>query len=218
MAEVLGKILELSNLYSTLVSHFPLWAQNFINLFLLVFLIFVYSVFIWKLYRFMARRDILPSKFARFRITNRPFIDRVAKGTTYFLKNIIIFPILIFFWYLIFTLFLIFLTEGVDISKILLISAIIIASIRAAAYYKEDLAKDLAKLLPFTLLGVYIIQSVAFNFSAVLTNISQIPSLVSKIAIYYLFILALEIVLRFFEIIFVTSGVEKEEEVKKVEE
>jgi len=212
---VMELFLNLSELYSSFLSNLPIWTQNFLNLFLLVFLIFVYSVFIWKLYRFISKRDILNVDFDQYRRQSVPFIEKVLSGLFYFVKNIVIFPILVFFWYVIFTFFLIFLTEGVDITKILLISAIIIAAIRATAYYKENLARDLAKLLPLTLLGVYIIQAVAFDFGAVLTNISQIPSLIPKIAIYYLFILALEIILRFFEIIFISSGVEEEEEVKE---
>ena len=213
MVEVISLFLELSDIYSSFLSNMPIWTQNFLNLFLLVFLIFIYSIFIWKLYRFISRRDILHIDFNQFRKQSVPAIEKLLSGLFYFVKNIVIFPVLVFFWYAIFTFLLIFLTEGVDITKILLISAIIIASIRATAYYKEALARDLAKLLPFTLLGVYIIQSVAFDFGAVLNNISQIPSLIPKISIYYLFILALEIVLRFFEIIFISSGVEKEQEV-----
>jgi len=212
---VMGLFVQLSALYSSFVAQLPIWTQNFLNLFLLVFLIFIYSVFIWKLYRFISKRDIIHIDFNQYRRQSVPAMEKFLSALFYFIKNIVIFPILVFFWYAIFTFFLIFLTEGVDIAKILLISAIIIASIRATAYYKENLARDLAKLLPFTLLAIYIIEAVAFDFSAVLTNISQIPSLVPKIAIYYLFILALEIVLRFFEIIFISSGVEEEEEVKE---
>jgi len=215
MGGVLGLFLELSNAYSSFLSSMPIWTQNFLNLFLLVFLIFIYSIFIWKLYRFISKRDILHIDFNQYRKQSVPFMDKILSALFYFIKNIVIFPVLIFFWYAIFTLFLVFLTEGVDITRILLVSAIIIAAIRATAYYKEGLAKDLAKLLPFTLLGVYIIQAVAFDFGAVLTNISQIPSLLPQIAIYYLFILALEVILRFFEIIFITSGVEEAQEVKE---
>jgi len=214
MAEVVEFFIILGEAYKAFISSLPFWQQNFINLFLLVFLVVIYSIFVWKLYRFIARKDVFPFDLSRFHKENRNAYNKFISAVGYFIKNIIVFPLLIFFWYGVFTIFLMILTEDLPISRILIISAIIIASIRATAYYREGLSKDLAKLLPLTLLAVFLIGSSIFNFGDILTNFSQIPSFLNEIAIYYLFILALEIILRIIDIFFVTSGIEKQEEIQ----
>ena len=77
------------------------------------------------------------------------------------------------------------------------------------AYYKKDLSKEIAKLLPFTLLAFFILDIVSFKFERVITHITQIPSFISSILIYLGFIILLEIVLRFFVFIFSLFGLEE---------
>ena len=205
----------LGEAYKSFISSLAFWQQNFINLFLLVFLVVLYAIFVWKLYRFIARKDVFPFNIERFHRENMRVYNKFISAIGYFIKNIIVFPLLIFFWYAIFLIFLMILTEDLPVSRILIISAIIIASIRATAYYRESLSKDLAKLLPLTLLAVFLIGSSIFNFGDILANLSQIPSFLREISIYYLFILALEAILRIIDIFFVTSGIEEEKEIKE---
>jgi len=123
-------------------------------------------------------------------------------------------PFLIFFWFAIFTTFLIFLTENLEIQNLLIISATIIAAIRMTAYYNENLSKDLAKLLPFTLLAVSVLSPDFFNIERILSHFSRIPEFFNQIIVYLLFIIFLEILLRFFEFVFslfdLTEKVEEE--------
>ncbi len=214
MVGVIDLFVTIGDIYKEFLLTLPFWQQNFINLFLLVFIVVIYAIFVWKLYRFIARKDIFPFDVKRFHRENRNIYNRFISATGYFIKNIIVFPVLIFFWYGVFTIFLMVLTENLPIERILIISAIIIASIRATAYYKEGLSKDLAKLLPLTLLAVFLTQSAAFNFGDVLTTFGQIPSFLKEISMYYLFILILEAILRIIDIFFVTSGIEELDETK----
>lgn len=215
MAEVVEFFIVLGEAYKAFIASLPFWQQNFINLFLLVFMVVIYAIFVWKLYRFIARKDVFPFDVSKFHKENMHAYNKFISAIGYFIKNVVIFPLLIFFWYGIFTIFLMILTKDLPLSKILIISAIIIASIRATSYYREDLSKDLAKLLPLTLLAVFLTQSSAFSFGDMLSNLSQIPSFLTEIGIYYLFILALEIILRIIDIFFVTSGIEGPEEVQE---
>ena len=124
-------------------------------------------------------------------------------------------PFLIFFWFSIFTLFLIFLTENLEISSLLLISAVIISTIRMTSYYKEDLAKDLAKLIPFTLLAVSILNPKFFSIERIFNQFAELPNFFNEIFIYLIFIIILEMILRFFDFIFSLFELEKEKEVKE---
>jgi len=127
-------------------------------------------------------------------------------------------PFLIFFWFAIFTTFLIFLTENLEIQNLLIISATIIAAIRMTSYYNENLSKDLAKLLPFTLLAVSVLSPDFFNIERILSHFSRIPEFLNQIIIYLLFIVILEIVLRFFEFVFSLFDLGEKVEEEVVEE
>jgi len=197
--------------YNIFISSLPNGAQSFVNLFLLVILVFLYAFFIWKFYRFVANKNILGLDLNQYNKTNHSFFTKLFAGGLYFIEYIIILPFMIFFWFAIFTLFLILLTNNLEVGMVLTIAAVIVAAIRLACYYKEDLAKDLAKLLPFTLLSVALLNQTSFNFERILANFSTIPEFFNKILIYLLFIIILEIILRFFDFIFSLFGLEEPE-------
>lgn len=205
---------QLSLAYQAFLTTLPFWLQNFLNLFLMVLTVVIYSIIIWFVYRFMARRDIFPIDYTRFHLPNRSAFNKTITGFLYFIKNIIVSPILIFFYYVIFTFILLSLTENINLDKIIFLAAIIVASIRATAYYREALSQDLAKLLPLTLLGVSLIEG-SLNMGAVISSFSQIPSLFNKISIYFLFIIALEALLRLTDIFLIESGAEEGDEIKE---
>jgi len=201
-------------LYNGLILLLPPWAQSFVNLFILVMLVVIYSIFIWKFYRFIAKKNFLELNLEKYNQYQSPFVTKLLIGALYFLEYLILSPFLIFIWFAIFTIFLIILTEGQTTANLLIISAIIIAAIRITSYYKEDLAKDLAKVLPLTLLAVAITKSDFFNAERILGQFSQIPEYFGTILIYLIFIIVLEALLRFFYFIFSIFGLEEEEEVE----
>lgn len=199
--------------YNLLISSLPPFAQNFINLFLIVALIFIYVIFIWKFYKFISTKNILGLNLNQYNKSSFPLLTKLIAGAFFFLEYIIILPFLIFFWYALFALFLIFLTDDLSINAILVLSAVIVASIRMTSYipkYGEKLARDLAKLLPFTLLAVSLLNSNFFDFERIISQFSQLTSFFSQIFSYLAFIVTLEIILRFFDFIFSLFGVEEE--------
>ena len=178
----------------------PLW-QNFINLFLLVIIIVIYVIFIWKFYRWISAKNLLELNLNKYNLSKNPALTKMLAGGFYLLEYIIILPFIIFFWFTVFTLFLIVLTSQLPVDALLIISATIIAAIRMTAYYKEELSRDLAKLLPFTLLAVSLVSSDFFNVQRILSQLAQIPTHFSSILSYLIFIIFLEIVLRLFDFI-----------------
>jgi hypothetical protein len=98
---------------------------------------------------------------------------------------------------------------NLPIDFILVISAVIVASIRIIAHYKEPVAREVAKLLPLNLLAISLLVPGFFNFERVLGNINQIPEFFSVILQYLLFIVVLETILRIFEMMFSVFGLEK---------
>lgn len=199
----------ISQAYQGLIDTLPFFFQNFINLFLIVVVIFIYAWFIWKFYRFVSKKNIIGLNLNQYNKSEYPFFTKLLAGALYFAEYMIILPFLIFFWFAIFTVFLIFLTEDLEIQALLVISATIIAAIRMTAYFNEDLSKDVAKLLPFTLLAVSILNPNFFNFERILNQFNALPGLFGQISSYLIFIIVLEIVLRFFDFIFSLFGIEE---------
>lgn len=210
VTETIG--LGLSKIYASTLSGMPLFVQNFINLFVLVLLIVVYSVFIWNFYRFIATKNIFGLNLNKYNKSSRPFTTKLIAGTLYFLEYIIILPFVIFFGFTFFTIFLMFLTENLTIQALLLISASVIAAIRMTSYYNENLSKDLAKLLPFTLLAISLLNPNFFNIERIFALFKELPVFFDAILTYLVFIILLEIILRFFDFIFSLFGIDESEE------
>jgi hypothetical protein len=212
---------EIIKLYREFISFLPPTVGEFFNLLVLILLIVLYSIFIWKFYRFISTKNFFGLDLNKYNQSQSPLFTKLLKGGFYFLEYIIILPFLIFFWFSIFTIFLIILTATQEIYQILIISAAVIASIRTVAYYKEDLSREIAKLFPFTLLAIIVLNPNTFSeiqyMERIATHLSQIPNFFSQIGYYLLFIIILEIILRFFDFIFSLFGLE-EVEVKENKE
>lgn len=203
----------LNGIYSGFVNLLPSWAQNYLNLFLGVILLVIYSIFIWKFYRWIARKDILRLNLSRFNHSEHAVVSKIIGVFIYILEYLIILPAVVFLWFGAFTIFLMILTKALELQTILVISVTIVAAIRMTSYYKEDLSRDLAKLIPFTLLTVAISQGL-FDFNKVINQIQLIPTFFSDIWSYLIFIAILEFLLRILDMILAAFNLYQDEEVK----
>ena len=81
MAEVIngtGSVLVES--YKFVVSTLPPFFQGFVNLFVIVFLIFIYSLFVWKFHKFVARKDIFGLDLNQYNKAESPLAGRFMHG------------------------------------------------------------------------------------------------------------------------------------------
>lgn len=218
MAEGIGNLgMDLLNIYNSLISILPLSAQKFTNFLFIVILVVVYSIFIWKFYKSISRKNLFELDLNQYNKSERPFLAKSLAVVFYILEYIIIMPLLIFVWFSIFTIFLIFLTENLTINTLLLISATVIASIRFASYYKKRLSEDLAKLFPFTLLAVSLLNPKFFSIDRVFNQFQELSLIFGEIFIYLGFIMVLEIILRSIDSIFYYFKITEEDEEKDEE-
>lgn len=200
--------------YNQFIGSFPDYFQTFISIFLVVLLMVIYSVLVWKFYRFIGRRDIIGLNLKKYNTSQHPVFTKVIAGMLFFLEYIIVLPFLIFIWFGVFASFLILLSNNLEIQTILFLSVTIISAIRMTAYIPkngENISKEIAKILPYTLLAVFILDPSFFEFSRVLNHLSKIPSLFSNIILYLSFIFLLEVILRFFSLLFSLLGLDDEE-------
>ena len=139
--------------------------------------IVIYAVFIFKFYRFVAKKDVFKLELSKYNKGESSFITKILGGVLYTLEYIVLFPVFTFFWFVVFAALLTFMVKQQAIQNILLISMAIIAAIRMCAYYNENLAQDLAKMLPFALLGVFVMELSFFSFNKSLIMIKQLFNL-----------------------------------------
>jgi len=166
-----------------------------ISLLLYTFFIAMYAVFIWKFYKFLASKEILQLNLRQYNHSSHPFLEKFLAVVLYTIEYLVILPFLVLFWFTILSLFLLLLSKQ-GAQQILLVSAAIIASTRITAYISEDLAKDLAKILPFTVLAIFLLDPDFFNIVSLLEKMGEIPSLFNNILMFIVFIFAIEFILR----------------------
>lgn len=215
MAEVTGLSASILNYYNYFVALLPQWGKDFFGLFILVLLVLVYSFFVWKLYRFISTKNILKLNLNQYNKSKDPFLAKLIASLFYLLEYVVILPFLIFFWFGAFTLFLILLTENLATGSIVVVSAAVVAVVRIASYYNQNLSQEVAKVLPFTLLAVALLEPGFFNVTRIFTQFGELTTFFGSIIHYLLFIVFLEIILRFFTFLFGVLGIIDIEELAK---
>jgi len=208
----------LSEAYTYLLSLFSPAGQRFISFLFIVLLVVIYAIFIWKFYKSISTKNLLELNLNQYNKTERPLLAKVLAVIFYVIENIIIFPILIFIWFSIFTLFLIVLTENLPIGSLLLISATVIAAIRLTSYYKKKLSEDLAKLIPFTLLAISLVNPGFFSIERIFDQFRELSLIFNEILIYLVFIIILEGILRLVDFIFSYFSIKEDEDEEKKED
>ena len=156
----------------------------------------VYAVFIFKFYRFVGSKNIFEYDLAKYEQARFRSIRVFLHSLFYVGKYLIVFPFVAFFWFAVLTVLLTFLARDQSMQTTLLISIAVVSAIRVTAYYNEDLSRDLAKILPFALLGVFVINLSYFRLSDSLEVLQQVAAELENILYYLMFVIALEFLLR----------------------
>lgn len=156
-----------------------------------------YAVFVFNFYRFASSRDMFKFDVYRFEDSRHPALRSFVHVCGYILKYLIVFPLFAFFWFAVLTLMLTFLSKGRDMGDTLLIALATVSAIRFSAYYNEDLARDLAKILPFALLALFLIDASFFAIADSFSMLGDINDHRETIVYYLVFLIGLEFVLRF---------------------
>lgn len=167
----------------------------------------VYAIFVFKFYRFLSRRDILQLNLEKHNNASMHLVRKTISFFIYCLKFLIVFPILAFFWFLVLTVLLTMMAKGQGLDGILLVSMAVVGSIRVSSYYNEALSTDLAKILPFALLGILLIDSSIVSFSGSMENLRAALAKWETMMYYLIAIVLLEFVLRMISTIFFNLSV-----------
>ena len=156
----------------------------------------VYAVFIFHFYRFLASRDMFKLDLSGSEASRHPLLRGVLRVLMYVAKYIVVFPVFAFFWLAVLTLILAILSKDRAFSQVLLVALATVSAIRVAAYYHEDLSRDLSKILPFAVLGIFIIDASYFSLQDSLAVLREANNHRELIFYYFVFLVVLEFVLR----------------------
>ena len=156
----------------------------------------LYAIFVFKFYRFVAARDIVSLDLSKYEESRFRFVRGFLQLVLYGAKYIILFPACAFFWFAVLTLILAFLSKERPLQEVLLIALATVSAIRVTAYYNEDLSRDLAKILPFAVLAIFLIDTSFFDVQESLNILTELNDYRERILYYLIFLMAVEFTLR----------------------
>ena len=137
----------------------------------------------WEFYSTLAKRDLFGIRLESYMCK----WQKAGEIILFFLKYIIAFPFYTFFWFVVFSIFLIFLAKSFTIQEIFFISISMISFTRIAAYYKEELANDIAKIIPITFLVTFLLNPTSISIEDLLTKwnyfLSSFPGILSYLGV-----------------------------------
>lgn len=158
--------------------------------------IVLYSAFVYRFYRYLAKKDLIDADFSHYSEGFSGFMKRLVDGIMLIVQNILFAPFLISFWVLILAIILTLLSGGDDLYWNVLVATSVVGAVRVISYFSEDLARDVAKMLPFAVLGVFLVDSGAFNWEAVSLLWDQLGDFATSFASSMLLVIILETTLR----------------------
>jgi len=160
-----------------------------------VVIMLVYSILIFKFYKSFSKRDIF-----KLKVKEGSIWSSASGRILYALENILISPLLILFGLGVISLLLFMLSHNYELSTVILISAAVVELIRLTAFYDEALSVDLAKLIPLTILSVFITNIGYFKIEDIFTRFSDFavnPELIKFLIYAFILIWLTETVLTF---------------------
>ncbi len=162
----------------------------------------VYAVFVFHFYRFVAARDMFRLNLSGRGEAGGSLLGDLFRLVWWVVRFVVLYPAFAFFWLAVLTLVLAFLSEDRTLDSVLLIAMATVSAIRVAAYYNEDLARDLSKMLPFAVLSFFIVTTDSLDAIGSLAALSEVSDHRETIFYYLLFLVALELGLRLLFVIF----------------
>ena len=155
-----------------------------------------YAFFVFRFYRFLASPDMFELDLSRYERSRFRFVRSALHALFYVVKDFIFFPFFAFFWLAVLTLILSFLSKGQLFDETLLMALATVSAVRVTAYYRERLSRELAKILPFALLAIFLIDASFFSIGASLEVLGEAGEHTEHIVYYLAFLVLLEFALR----------------------
>lgn len=182
-----------SNIFPTSINYFY---DNAYSLIFITASIFIYAFLIDKFYHFVAKRDVFGIAKDEKLFKGQTFLTWVWQTIQTIIHYGGIFPFFVFIWFAGFSVILSVMAKSMAPEQLLLLAVTFVAAIRISAYYSEDLAKDLAKLIPLALLALLLVEPSFFSTNLLEERVKAIGTLIPQSLSFLAFIMILEWCLR----------------------
>ena len=156
----------------------------------------VYSGFVFMFYRILAKKDLLTLDLSKYADDFGGKVKKYLRSVLFVVQYIVVVPILIAFWTLVLAVILTLLSDSSDHTRNALIATSVVGAVRILAYWTEDLSRDVAKMLPFAVLGVYLVSSTSVQWSAFQELLESLPELAKSFFSSLVLLAILETLLR----------------------
>ena len=163
---------------------------------LIIMGITVYGVFVFNFYRFLARKDIFTLNLQKHNQARRPALRKTITVIFYVFKCLMLYPVFVFFWFAVMVALLYLLSRNQPVEIVMLVAMGVVGAIRTCSYYKEALATDIAKILPFALLGIMLIDNSIIRILDSTDGVREAALQWETVVYYLVAVVTLEFVLR----------------------
>ncbi|MDP6870997.1 MAG: EF-hand domain-containing protein [Candidatus Thalassarchaeaceae archaeon] len=155
-----------------------------------------YSSFVFMFYRVLAKRDLVTLDLSKYADDFKGKLQKYLRSLLFVLQYLILIPLLISFWTLVLATILTLLSDGTDHSRNALIATSVVGAVRILSYWTEDLSRDVAKMLPFAVLGVFLVDSTSVQWSQFEDLLNNLPDLAEAFYTSLVLLVILETLLR----------------------
>ena len=156
----------------------------------------VYSVFVFIFYRALAKRDLITLNLNHYSDNLSGRVKKYTRTMIFVLQYIVVVPVLITFWTLVLAIILTLLSPDADHSRNALIATSVVGAVRILSYWTEDLSRDVAKMLPFGVLGVFLVGDAQVQISEIEELFNGLNEIATSFASSLFLIAVLESILR----------------------
>ena len=156
----------------------------------------VYSVFVFIFYRALAKRDLITLNLNHYSDNLSGRVKKYARTMIFVLQYIVVVPVLITFWTLVLAIILTLLSPDADHSRNALIATSVVGAVRILSYWTEDLSRDVAKMLPFGVLGVFLVGDAQVQISEIEELFNGLNEIATSFVSSLFLIAVLESILR----------------------
>tara|TARA_B110000438_G_scaffold156785_1_gene150320 strand:- start:11 stop:604 length:594 start_codon:yes stop_codon:yes gene_type:complete len=123
-------------------------------------------------------------------------IKKYARTIIFVMQYVVIVPVLITFWTLVLAIILTLLSPDADHARNALIATSVVGAVRILSYWTEDLSRDVAKMLPFGVLGVFLVGDAQVQLSEIEELLGSLKEIASSFISSLFLIAVLESILR----------------------
>ena len=158
-----------------------------------------YTMTVFYFCRFISKRDVIRFQYAGLRslVARNTALRVLLFSWIWSVRYGVLFPLVAYGWFVMLTAMLAILYNSREPAQLILISMSVITAVRVTAYLDEDLSRDIARILPFALLGLFIASFNDIEIGATVRLLREAVQEWERLIYYWVYVILQELVLRF---------------------